>query len=151
MKNLLRNEWVLVALRLAIGLLFIYASASKLAYPEKFYPIIVAYQIVPSSIVPLLVTICLPWIQMSVGAMFAIGIWPRANALFLAILTFVFMVAIASTLARGLELDCGCFDVSDQGPPRTWLSLWQEGALLTGCLWVWWAHWPASGEAGRRG
>ena len=146
MRSLLRNEWVLLGLRLAVGLLFIYASVPKLVGPEEFYRIITGYQIVPWSIATIL-AIWLPWIQLSVGAMLAIGIWPRASALFLAALTFIFMVAIAAALARGIDLECGCFSVSRQAAKRTWLTLWQEGALLGGCLWLWWAYWPHGQQA----
>ena len=139
--NLLRNSKLLVALRIAVGVVFIIASLDKVDHPEEFYQTIMRYKIVSWS-VALVMAMWLPWIELGVGAVLLVGVWPRAIALLFSALTFLFMAAIASALVRGIKLDCGCFGVSDQDAVRTWPTLWQEGVLLLGCLWLWWAHWP---------
>ena len=141
MSSSARSPWVFIALRIAVGLVFVAASLDKLAHPDRFYNIIMAYQIVPWS-TAVIMAIWLPWLEVAVGVVVMRGIWVRASALLLGALTFVFIVAIASTLVRGIDVACGCFTVSTESVARTWGTMWQEGALLAACLWLWWGYWP---------
>ena len=144
-KNLLRSQVILLALRIAVGALFVLASIDKLHHPEDFYEIIMGYRIVPWSIA-LIMAIWLPWLELCVGTILILGIWPRAAALLLAALTFMFIVAIVSALARGIDLTCGCFLVSPEAEIRTWTTLWQEGVFLLGCVWLWIGHLPTDND-----
>ncbi len=141
---MLASRWVLLTLRLAIGAVFIIASWDKVLNPGRFAEIIEGYKIVSGYPVQAL-AVWLPWVELGVGLMLVAGIWIRAAALLFSGLTIVFIAAIASALVRGLDIQCGCFSLSLGSDARTWVSLWQEIALLMGCLWLWVASWPATG------
>lgn len=147
LSSLLRKPLVLQGLRLAIGLVFVIASLDKLDHPGDFYQMIMGYQIVPWAIA-IIIAMWLPWIELCVGALLLVGVWQparvwqRASALLLAGVSVIFIGGIASALARGIELQCGCFGASPENEIRTWPTLWQEVALLIGCLWLWWGLWP---------
>lgn len=142
-KKVLENRWLLIVLRLAIGAVFITASWDKVLNPHRFAQIIQGYDIV-SGYPVWAMAVWLPWVELGVGLMLVAGIWVRAAALLFSGLTIVFIVAIASAIVRGLDIQCGCFSLSPAAEARTWASLGQEVALLIGCLWLWVGHWPTA-------
>ncbi len=143
-RKILRAQWTLLILRIAVGLVFVIASIDKLDHPDRFTEIIMDYQIVPWS-TALIMAIWLPWLELIVGTILILGVWVRASALLLAGLTALFVLALSSALIRGIDLACGCFSVSELTQARTWSSLWQESILLLGCIWLWVGHWPGAG------
>jgi len=139
-----RNDWrllvtapaTMVGLRLVIGGIFVYASIDKLAHPDQFAEIIQDYEILPWAVINV-AAIWLPCLELIVGLSAIFGVWMKASALVLTGLTTMFIAAIAFALVRGVGLHCGCFSTSASGEEaRTWTSLWQEAALLLGCLWL---------------
>ncbi len=139
-----RNPALLFLLRLVIAGVFIYASWEKILYPEAFVEIIKGYGLEPvvNESVVLLIAIWLPWAELAGGLALLVGIWPRAMGLLFTFLTVMFIVGLAQALLRGIDIRCGCFDLSPEAATRDWISLWQEALLLLGCLWVWIGHWP---------
>ena len=138
-----RHPGVLLVGRIAIGVVFIVASIDKLEHPDRFVEVIMGYKIVPWT-TAVVSAIWLSWLELVVGTIMLIGIWVRAGALLLSGLTVVFIAALTSALARGIDIQCGCFSVSELTEARSFSSLWQETALLLSCMWLWWGHWPAA-------
>jgi uncharacterized membrane protein YphA (DoxX/SURF4 family) len=95
-------------LRLVVGGAFVAAGVLKLADPAKFAVDVSHYRLVPYELLNL-VAILLPWIEVTTGGCVLAGVWLRAAALVITSLTAVFFVAIVSALARGLNIECGCF------------------------------------------
>lgn len=100
----LRN-WVL---RLLVGGAFLFAGALKIADPAKFAVDVSHYRLVPPELVNL-VAILVPWIEVTAGWFVLAGIWLRPAALVIASMTVLFLGVIVSALARGLNIECGCF------------------------------------------
>ncbi len=142
-----RHPGVLLVGRIVIGLVFIAASMDKIAHPDQFVEVIMGYKIVPWT-TAMVIGIWLPWVELVVGTIILIGIWVRAGALLLSGLTVIFIGALSSALLRNIDIQCGCFSVSELTQARSVSSLWQEMVLLLGCIWLWWGHWPA--VAGQR-
>lgn len=121
-----------VFLRLAglvVGAVFIYASLDKIAHPDQFADIVNDYRMLP----PLLVNafaLAMPWTEMVAGAALVLGLWRRAAGLLAAALTVAFMVAIAQAEIRGLEIECGCFDVTGLSATQASWDLFARDALL---------------------
>ncbi|MCK4323143.1 MAG: hypothetical protein KAW89_01335, partial [Armatimonadetes bacterium] len=69
------------------------------------------------------------------------GAWTRAGGLLLSFLTFVFIAGLVQAMARGIDIQCGCFSLDPDAAAHSWASLWQEFLLLAGCLWLWIGHW----------
>ena len=100
-----RLDWIL---RLVVGGAFVAAGALKIADPAKFALDVSHYRLVPHELINL-VAILVPWIEITAGSFVLAGIWLRAAALVITSLTTMFFFVIVSALARGLNIDCGCF------------------------------------------
>lgn len=98
-------------LRLALGLIFIYASYSKLLDPQPFAGKVENYRILPRALINVF-SICLIWVEFVTGVLLIIGLAARGAALVSAVLFVTFAVAMASAVARGLDIDCGCFTLA---------------------------------------
>ncbi|MCD6051270.1 MAG: Methylamine utilization protein MauE [Verrucomicrobia bacterium] len=100
-----RINWLL---RLAVGGAFVLAGALKIADPAKFAVDVGNYRLLPHELNNL-VAILIPWIEVAAGVFVLAGIWLRPAALVISSLTVMFFFVILSALARGLNMDCGCF------------------------------------------
>ena len=140
LNKILHNRTVLTVLRVALAGIFIYASWEKILKPDDFVRIIEGYHILPEPMVSL-VAIWLPWTELFAGVALLVGIWPRAIGLLLSGLVVVFIAGLVQALARGIDIQCGCFSLDPEAAARSWASLWQEFLLLAACLWLWIGHW----------
>lgn len=123
---------VVLACRLAVGGIFIYASLDKLVHPQAFAEAINHYRIVPYPLLHLCAHL-LPVVEIVVGGALVLGIGRRGAALLAAAMTVIFMVAITSALVRNLDISCGCFN-TDGGHAVGLDLLWRDGILLLLCL-----------------
>jgi uncharacterized membrane protein YphA (DoxX/SURF4 family) len=112
MLSSLNNKYLLLLLRIVIGIIFIYAAIEKISDPAAFSNSIYNYKLLPLSLVNLL-AITLPWVELSAGLLLLFGIYVKENSAIISTLLIVFFIAIAISLARGLDIDCGCFGTSD--------------------------------------
>jgi uncharacterized membrane protein YphA (DoxX/SURF4 family) len=135
MKRLLTNKWFLLAVRLFIGGLFIYAGTGKFIEPLSLADSITTYQIIPQWLVNL-TALGLPPLEIIAGFMLVIGWGKRVASFCLLILTLVFCMALIQGLARGLEIDCGCFGSGEPSMTGTIKSLGRDVLLVTGCTLV---------------
>ena len=105
---MLRNKGVLLAFRLVLGGLFVYAGAVKVLDPLDFAQNIRNYQLVGQSL-SFVAAIVLPWLEILAGLALILGVWTRGAALVVTGLLVFFIVLTAVTMIRGLDVDCGCF------------------------------------------
>ena len=139
----IRNVWpglrtsraVPLALRIGIGLVFVYASIEKVIHPDQFAEIMQDYEILPKTAVNG-AALWLAWLEVVLGILLIASVWVRAAALMVTGLTVIFIGGLSIALTRGIGVHCGCFSTDPGGDARTWASLWQEGLLLLGCLWL---------------
>ena len=130
-------HWLLA---LVVGGVFVYACLSKIADPKAFAKIVYHYQVVgPSAslgFVPAnLLAVALPWLEMMVGVLLITGVWRREAALVGAILLAVFVGAVGSTMARGIDIqNCGCFALDESGRAAGWKLIAGDLALLAAAL-----------------
>jgi uncharacterized membrane protein YphA (DoxX/SURF4 family) len=110
---------VLILLRIAVGGVFVAASVPKILDPAGFSRNIFHYEILPTKLVNA-IAITLPWIELLVGLCLIVGFRVRGAALVAIVSLVVFTAAMSSALARGLNIDCGCFKTSGTplGPER---------------------------------
>ncbi|MFH1823866.1 MAG: MauE/DoxX family redox-associated membrane protein [Candidatus Firestonebacteria bacterium] len=109
-KKVLSNPMILFFLRLIIGIIFIFASITKIIEPEYFKAVIAEYKILPDVFVPLFAVI-LPWIELLCGMMLILNIFTRSNALIIIGILCVFTIGMSVNLYQGIIHDCGCFDL----------------------------------------
>ena len=105
---MLRNRGVLLAFRLVLGGLFVYAGAVKVLEPLDFAQNVRNYQLVGQSL-SFVAAIILPWLEILAGLALILGVWTRGAALVVTGLLVFFIVLTAVTMIRGLDVDCGCF------------------------------------------
>jgi uncharacterized membrane protein YphA (DoxX/SURF4 family) len=103
------GAWLALGARLAIGAIFVLAGATKLSALGTFTATLLAYDILPVSLLRP-VALILPWAEVVVGLYLLAGLFARAAAWGAIGLLAVFMLAIGQAVIRGLSLeDCGCF------------------------------------------
>ena len=120
-------------LRLGLGALFLAAGVAKLRDPAGFATEISNYRFLPA-LAPYLATM-LPMIEAALGVTLLVGParWRRAAALATAGLLVVFTVAVAQVVARGINVDCGCFG-GNSGPVTGWTVARDLGLLGAAAL-----------------
>jgi len=94
-------------LEIVLGGLFFYTGLQKLLHPYEFAEVVLAYQLLPESLAGLVVA-ALPWMEIAAGLCLAAGLKRRSSLIILSGLLAVFLIVILITLARGLNIDCGC-------------------------------------------
>jgi uncharacterized membrane protein YphA (DoxX/SURF4 family) len=126
---------VALALRIALGAVFVYAAWTKLREPwELFAMSIDAYKVLPDWAV-LVVARTLPWAEMLIGLALMAGRWLRLSAAAASLLLLVFFALMVRAYAKGMQIDCGCFGGGDTISLRT---LARDGGLLAGYLLLTW-------------
>jgi putative oxidoreductase len=126
-----RREALAWLARLVLAGVFLTAAAPKLHDPAAFAAAIANYQAFPDATVNLIATV-VPALEL-LGALALLTPWRRGGALLLASLLLGFTVLLAVSLARGLDLSCGCFgaaDGADSGEPVSPLHLLRNLGLL---------------------
>jgi uncharacterized membrane protein YphA (DoxX/SURF4 family) len=110
--QLLTTPLSLRILRLAIGVLLGWAALAKLGDMGGLATQVHNFRIVPIWSENLL-AMTLPWIELLAALSLLLGIRPRAGAVVATGLLAVFTIAVAAALARGLDIECGCFGTAD--------------------------------------
>lgn len=104
----LRNKIFLLLLRLVVGGVFIWAAVTKIADPLTFAQDVSNYRLVGRTL-SFLTAIILPYVELIAGLFLIVGIFPRASALLISGLLMFFIVLVAVTILRGIDVECGCF------------------------------------------
>ncbi|MDB6172918.1 MAG: DoxX family protein [Chthoniobacteraceae bacterium] len=105
-------RWILAAV-------FGYAGWQKVKEPAAFADSVAAYQLLgPVSIS--LAAIALPTLELLTAVLLIINRPRRLGTVAAAAMTALFTVSLASVLARGLQIDCGCFGSGKAAPTSTW-------------------------------
>jgi hypothetical protein len=105
---MIKNKTLLLVFRLVLGGLFVYAGVVKVLDPLGFAQDIRNYRLVGQSL-SFIAAIVLPWLEILAGVALAAGVWKRASALIISGLLVFFILLTLVTIARGLDVDCGCF------------------------------------------
>ena len=111
MRQIIDNDYLTLAVRLFVGVIFIYAAWYKIIHPGEFAKSIWYYHLAPVSLINL-VALILPWWEMLAGVFLIFGVLYRGAIWSVLLMMLVFMVALASAAVRGLDIECGCFEAS---------------------------------------
>ncbi|MGB6064849.1 MAG: MauE/DoxX family redox-associated membrane protein [Desulfomonilaceae bacterium] len=101
-------KYLVLAARLFIGGLFIYASVYKIIDPTSFAASIRNYVIIPAAWSNI-AALTLPWVEVLVGTFLILGIQTRPSALLTTGMLGLFLGALVYAYHIGLDIDCGCF------------------------------------------
>ena len=126
-KVLLDNKYTPFILRVVLGIIFIYAAAGKILYPAEFSEAIANYQLVPVIFTNFL-AIILPWIEIVAGLLLLNGFKTQSANIILLAMICVFSLGAVLAIARGLDINCGCFTESSRRVGLIFLA--EEAAML---------------------
>jgi uncharacterized membrane protein YphA (DoxX/SURF4 family) len=134
-----RRRWSragILALRVGVGSLLCLAGLSKLGSAWEFAETLANYRLLPAQANQIL-SVILPWWEITAGLLLVLGLWVRASALFSMGLFSVFVISITLALARGLDVQCGCFgNVVGTRTGLRLLFLDSLGLGLSACLFL---------------
>ena len=120
--------------RLILGMIFVYASYDKILHPKAFAEVIYNYQILPDGFINV-TAIFLPWLEMLMGIFLITGFWMPGTVIWCNTLLVVYIGALCFNLARGLDIDCGCFSTTKGRSISIETILWDAAFLaLSGYL-----------------
>lgn len=122
-KDVLTHPYLVLAVRLYIGGLFIYASMYKINYAGEFAETIASYQLVPYWAVNLMALV-MPWAELICGLFLVIGFRIKSAAAVTMGLLALFSVAIGISLIRDLPIGCGCFHAL--GEQMSWKTFMRD-------------------------
>ncbi len=117
------------ACRLLLGGLFLYAGVIKAADVTAFARDVANYQILPYAW-NYLVAGTLPYVEGVAGLLMVFNRKVRPSALLIGMLTLGFMAALISVIARGMDIDCGCFDPGGEGHTSATMALLRDCGIL---------------------
>ena len=95
-------------LAIAVGAVFVYAGVLKALDPARFAGDITNFKLLPWHATVLL-ALYLPWLEIICGAALIFKQLYSGALLLLGLLCVVFLGALGSAKARGLDISCGCF------------------------------------------
>ncbi len=123
-----------VVARCIVAGVFLYAAIPKLTDPTAFAEAIDNYHLVPVDFVGPIAAI-LPVIELITALALLTGIEARGAALITGLMLAAFCVAMIQAIARGIDLDCGCFG-AEQRAQVGWDGVARNLALLGACALV---------------
>jgi putative oxidoreductase len=118
--------------RFALAGIFLYAAGTKVPDMGAFAESVANYRIVPAALVPAVAAIVVG-VEIAASLALLVRPWARAAALVLATLLAGFTVGLTATLARGIDIACGCFGGS---APATWWTVVRDLVLVALALGV---------------
>jgi uncharacterized membrane protein YphA (DoxX/SURF4 family) len=113
---ILTGRTFILFLRLLLGTVFVYSSADKVLDPARFAVAVRGYEILPVELTNLF-ALALAWSELLAGVMLILGVYTRQAAAAILLLLVAFVVAIVTTIVRGMIIDCGCF--TNEGGTQT--------------------------------
>ena len=119
--------------RIGVGLVMIAAALGKIGDPGAFASQIHHFRMIPVAGENLL-AITLPWVELLVGLAMVLGPRARSGAWLSLAMMVVFTVAVGQAMARGLDIECGCFGTADAQHVGTVKLL--ENLGLTAAAWI---------------
>lgn len=122
--------------RLVLAGVFIYAGYVKATDPVAFAGQVANYQILPYAW-NFLVAATLPTLELLCGLLLLLNKRVRPAVLVLFILNLIFMVLLSHAVAKGLDIDCGCFNPDSESKTSPLMALWRDAGLLLLLISTW--------------
>jgi uncharacterized membrane protein YphA (DoxX/SURF4 family) len=129
------NPYLLLAFRLLLAAIFIYAAVQKIGKPQAFAEAIRGFGVVEYGPPLYIMAIVLPWIEIFCSLSLVTGVFVRGSALILLGMNALFLAVIANRAAGFVRdgtpfmkvyFDCGC----GFGPTYAWKKLLEDAAYL---------------------
>lgn len=123
---------IVIALRVAVAAVFVLAALPKLADPASFARDIDNYRMLPDVLVGPL-AVALPVLELVVAAALLTGVHAAGAAVIAAGMLGAFAIGMAQAMARGIDLDCGCFGSAAEAQVSG-LTIARNVVLIAACV-----------------
>jgi uncharacterized membrane protein YphA (DoxX/SURF4 family) len=127
-----RGRAIVLVLRLVVAAVFLAASLPKIADPTSFATDIDNYRMVPDALIGPM-AIGLPLLETVVGIALVTGVHARGASIVAAAMLVTFAIAMVQAIARGIDLDCGCFGHVVE-TRVSWLTVARNASLTLACV-----------------
>ncbi|MFV2197878.1 MauE/DoxX family redox-associated membrane protein [Nocardiopsis sp. LOL_012] len=137
------QPWLTLACRVGLAAVLILAAVTKYP-PAMSVQAVEAYDLFPTDIARL-IGYTLPLFELALALLLLAGLATRYVGAASALLMLVFIAGIVSAMARGLNIDCGCFGGGGQVAPedtRYGLDIARDIAFMAMGAFI--ALWPRS-------
>ena len=126
--------------RIALGLVFLAAGALKIGHASDLAATITAFGFGLPPVLVAIAAIALPPFELLLGV-YLIGGWLlEATSIVASAMLLLFIGVVASVVARGLHVNCGCFGAADSAP-ATWWTVARDAVFLIPAIYlVWWSR-----------
>jgi len=128
---LARHAYASALFRLAVGTTLVIASLGKISSGSVFIEEVKDYHLLPDALAQVFGT-ALPWVEIIVGSLLILGLITTFAAGVGALASLSLVIANAVVLARGLNLECGCF--GDVATLQTREAIIIDSIMLIMCL-----------------
>jgi uncharacterized membrane protein YphA (DoxX/SURF4 family) len=112
LKRFLADRRTIRVSQILIGLIFAASALAKLGDLHSFAEEVHNFKILPIAL-DHLVAMTLPWIELVAALALLLGVRARSGAIVVAFLMVVFTTGVLTAMARGLDIECGCFGTAD--------------------------------------
>ncbi len=126
------------ALRLAVGITFVYAAVDKIIHPDQFARIIYNYHQVPGQLINVF-ALFLPWVELITGVLVIVGYWEKAATVMIGGMLVMFIIALSIALIKGVNIECGCFSTTSKAKGPIKDLIFRDILLLLSCGVILWA------------
>ena len=130
-------QGISLVVRMVLGVVFLVSGAEKLGSLDTFAHAIANYEIIPFALSNFF-AILVVWTEITIAVLLITGAAVRGTGLVTGTLLTMFLVAILLAMARGLEIDCGCFNPAAGVQPEKvgWPKVFEDLALLAGAIFL---------------
>ena len=131
------RPFVPLAVRVALGGLFLYAGVQKALDLTDTVIAVHGYALAPSLLVHP-VALGLTLLEITLGMLLLLGLSTRFAAAGVAVLAAIFLAVLVQAKVRGLDISCGCFGGDGAGKGVGWVDLLREPPILAAALYLVW-------------
>ncbi len=121
----------MLASRLVLGAVFVYAAYIKLRDPWQLFAMSIdSYQVLPLSMAETAARV-IPWFELVIGLMLIAGIWLRVSGTIVSLMLLTFFTLMVRAYAKGMQINCGCFG---PGEAISWKTLLRDGSMVAAAI-----------------
>jgi len=125
---------VTLVARVAVGCVFLFAAAGKIADPAEFALSIANYHTVPDGVASVMAA-AMPLLEIVVGLSLVTGVHARGASVIATGMLVVFAIAMAQAIVHDIDVDCGCFGKAATARVG-WTTVLRNVGLALACVLV---------------
>ncbi len=123
------HRMLTLSARFILGGVFVYASFDKILHPAAFAEAVYNYQILPDRLINL-TAIVLPCLELVLGIFLIINFWMLGTVVMSNLILMTFIGALLFNMARGLNINCGCFSTTAVESSMNILTVLRDTSFL---------------------